>query len=219
MSPTHIVSTLPLPILHQLLPPNQRVPHLTANLASSVTVLNLVFDQPSNTIHPPGFGYLVPRSVNGYTGKDDSETILGAVFDSCALDGQDILSGQLVTKMTVMLGGPYRSAASSLTSSHKPQSTRITSFSLDAILSKVSTQLGHSRSLPPPVYWRVWDHQECIPLLRVGHLDRMREMRKSAQKDESWWQGRLEIVGAGVGGVSIGDCVQAGREVGSKWRQ
>lgn len=31
------------------------------------------------------------------------------------------------------------------------------------------------------------------------------------------WKGRLEIIGAGVGGVSVGDCVDQARKVGERW--
>jgi oxygen-dependent protoporphyrinogen oxidase len=31
------------------------------------------------------------------------------------------------------------------------------------------------------------------------------------------WEGRLAVIGSGVGGVSVGDCVRAGREVGQHW--
>jgi oxygen-dependent protoporphyrinogen oxidase len=34
---------------------------------------------------------------------------------------------------------------------------------------------------------------------------------------EAPWEGRLEIIGAGIGGVSVGDCVEAGKRVGQKW--
>lgn len=47
-----------------------------------------------------------------------------------------------------------------------------------------------------------------------GHLERIEEMR-NVLKD--LWEGRLEVIGAGVGGVSVGDCVEAGKRVGENW--
>jgi oxygen-dependent protoporphyrinogen oxidase len=31
------------------------------------------------------------------------------------------------------------------------------------------------------------------------------------------WEGKLDVIGAGVGGVSFGDCVRQGREAGASW--
>lgn len=62
---------------------------------------------------------------------------------------------------------------------------------------------------------RIHDHKSCIPTLSVGHLDRMDELR--AVLKGAPWDGRLEVIGAGVGGVSVGDCVEAGKRVGHAW--
>jgi oxygen-dependent protoporphyrinogen oxidase len=50
-----------------------------------------------------------------------------------------------------------------------------------------------------------------------GHLDRMEEMKMKFLTGLDGWGGRLAVVGAGVGGVSVGDCVEAGRRVGREW--
>lgn len=81
-------------------------------------------------------------------------------------------------------------------------------------LSPINHRQGGAR-LPWPVYYEVMDHKECIPLPLVGHVRRMEEMR--AVLKEGVWNGRLEVVGAGVDGVSVGECVEAGRNVGSDW--
>jgi protoporphyrinogen/coproporphyrinogen III oxidase len=91
---THVISALPLPVLDSILQPPTAVaagaaastdksflplPHLRENPHSSVTVLNLVFPnnppnsstaEPTTTttitpLHPPGFGYLIPRPEDG----------------------------------------------------------------------------------------------------------------------------------------------------------
>ena len=167
-----------------------------------MTVLNLVFGRPSREIHPPGFGYLVPRPVGGYSGDDMG--ILGTVFDSCSLGAQDDVpqASSGITKMTVMLGGPYLSTTSS----------SFTEADLARVLEILTFQLGRFSPLPDPIYWRAWENAECIPVLGVGHLGRIEEMRQAV--DMVGWGGRLEVVGAGVGGVSVGDCLEAGRRVG-----
>lgn len=193
---SHVVSTLSPPVLNKLLPTSKSLPHLEANPSSSVTVVNLVF--PSSPLgvplHPPGFGYLVPRPSSGY--DESNSGVLGTVFDSSALSEQD--TGGL-TKMTVMLGGPHP-----LTPSHT---------SLPVIIKHLTTHLGHS--LPEPLFARTHSHTACIPTLSVGHLGRMDELRTVLNGVP--WEGRLEIVGAGVGGVSVGDCVEAGKRVGQGW--
>ena len=193
---SHVVSTLPPPILNTLLPSSSPLPHLATNPYSSVTVVNLVFPpSPSGIpIHPPGFGYLIPRSSSRYDANNPG--ILGTVFDSSALSEQD--TGGL-TKLTVMLGGPHP-----LTPSHT---------SLPAIMKHLAYHLGHC--LPEPLFVRSHSHTSCIPTLSVGHLQRMDELRAALK--EAPWDGRLEVVGAGVGGVSVGDCVEAGKRAGVAW--
>ena len=172
---------------------------------SSVTVLNLVFPStPSKPIHPPGFGYLVPRPPTGYEDAQDPG-ILGTVFDSCAILGQDGGDDDnRLTKLTVMIGGPYHHHYDTIT----PVST---------ILNHLASQLSHQTAnrLPEPLLCRMHRHMDCIPMLGVGHLDRMKEL--SAALEGEPWVGRLKVIGAGVGGVSVGDCVRAGRDVGKEW--
>lgn len=194
LNPTHIVSALPLPILHKVLPPRFSLPHLLANPSSSVTVVNLVF--PKSLPLPEGFGYLIPRPP--HDGQPlPSPVILGTVFDSCALSAQDQNPG--FSKMTVMLKG----------ANDEPEST---------LMESIISQLSHHLALPElkPVYARIIKNESCIPVLMPGHLERMTDLKKALQ--ESPWFGRLEVVGAGVGGVSVGDCIEAGKRAGSAWK-
>ncbi|KAH7928616.1 Protoporphyrinogen oxidase [Leucogyrophana mollusca] len=196
LHPTHVVSTLPLPRLRHILSPSAHLPHLTSNPYSSVTVVNLVFPASSSfPLHPAGFGYLVPRPSGGYSSHDSG--ILGCVFDSSATASQD--SSRDVVKLTVMLGGPYPISPEHL--------------EVPTILRHLSYHLGVQ--LPEPLIVRVHQHQECIPMLGVGHLDRMAELRAALHREP--WGGKLEIIGAGVRGVSVGDCVESGREAGKSW--
>lgn len=209
---THLVSALPLPALERVLvnsPTVTPLPHLTANKTSTVVVVNLVFSVPPEKLHPAGFGYLVPRpaaeygSTSGGDGAREGENplgVLGTVFDSCALAAQD--SNALhFTKMTTILGGPYALPSSS---SLVPD-----------LLSTLKTQLAITGEMPEPVLVRVHHHEGCIPVPGVGHLKRMEEVKEMLKGDG--WEGRLEVIGAGVGGVSVGACVEAGRNVGLKW--
>ncbi|KAF8270436.1 hypothetical protein EI94DRAFT_1722666 [Lactarius quietus] len=194
---THIISALPLPVLHAVLLRDSPLPHLLANTHSTVTVLNLVFAAPPapRTLHPPGFGYLVPRPEDGYT-DTHAQGLLGVVFDTCSLPEQDDAGGRFI-KMTAMLGGPYAS------SDPEPVGALLAS-----VLPLISAQLGGD-PLPPPVHYAVHRHTESIPTYLVGHTARMEELRLALVER---WGGRMEVVGAGVGGVSVADCVKAGRQ-------
>jgi oxygen-dependent protoporphyrinogen oxidase len=158
-------------------------------------VVNLVFHAPPSEIHPEGFGYLIPRPSSDYS--HNSPAILGTVFDSCSLQAQDT-STQL-TKLTMMMGGPYPSLVTENTS-------------LPFILRNLEEHL--QKRLPEPIFWKVWQNEKCIPTPTPGHLERMEEMR-NVLTDQ--WEGRLDVIGAGVGGVSVGDCVEAGKRAGGSW--
>lgn len=158
----------------------------------------MIFPPTPAPLHPDGFGYLVPRPPNGY--EESGEGILGTVFDSTATSPQDT-NADGFTKLTMMLGGPHHLTASST--------------STPTILKHLANHLGLDRPLPEPLLVRKHAHKHCIPTLSVGHLDRMEALRTTLS--EHPWEGRLEVVGAGVGGVSVGDCITAGRRVGKRW--
>jgi oxygen-dependent protoporphyrinogen oxidase len=239
---THVISALPLPVLDAILQPfagsamsthttTATLPHLRANPHASVTVLNLVFRNPSGTettpLHPPGFGYLIPRPEHGYrpssvasqqgpgpgseaeaetsagsesrSEREEAPGLLGVVFDTASLpdqDGGDATTSSF-TKLTAMLGGPYQSTRSSLSDAEL----------VAAVLPRIADHLG--LWLPSPVHYAVHRNEECIPTYLVGHTARMEELRRAVSER---WDGRMKVVGAGVGGVSIADCVKAGRQ-------
>ena len=243
---THVISALPLPVLDSILQAkagataaateggasttHTSLPHLRANPHSSVTVLNLVFPtSPPGTgesttttttatapLHPPGFGYLIPRPEHGYPepGREDEEDpgpgLLGVVFDSASLPEQDqasddndaaaAASAAGFIKLTAMLGGPYPFP-------HARETSESDAQLVTAVLPRISSQLGHA--LPPPVHYAVHRNVESIPTYLVGHTARMGELRRALSER---WGGRMKVVGAGVGGVSVADCVKAGRQ-------
>lgn len=101
--------------------------------------------------------------------------------------------------MTVMAGGPYG-----------------TPGSIGLIIKEVSQHLGLSSGHElKPIYTRVAMKESCIPIPTPGHLQRMEEL-KGVLKN-GIWNGKLEIIGAGVRGVSVGDCVESGKRAGKEW--
>lgn len=164
--------------------------------ASSVVVVNIVFPPSLVPLHPPGFGYLIPRPITGYTREHTG--ILGVVFDSCSLSSQDRGSASF-TKLTVMLGGPYPLYSSNISD--------------EQILAQLSHQLG--RELPKPVLMTRTVNYDCIPHVYVGHNGRVDRLLKAL--GEKPWNGRMEVIGPSIGGVSVGNCAEGGRKSGQRW--
>ncbi|KZO95463.1 Protoporphyrinogen oxidase [Calocera viscosa TUFC12733] len=192
-NPTHIISALPFQSLPELLP-DPGLPFLIDHSEySTVLLLNLIF--PSFA-HPQGFGYLVPRPEGGYGAANDGPGVLGTVFDSVALGEQDTLRG--VTKMTMMSGGPYK--------------RRFGEPYLPEFLAALREHLG--TSVPDPLYHRFVLQKKCIPTPQLAHTARISQLRQAL--GERPYAGRLELVGAEVGGVSVGDCVRQGREAAGR---
>lgn len=116
--------------------------------------------------------------------------MLGVVFDSVSLGEQD--SDQRYTKMTVISGGPYA----------------LPSPNVDALLDAIRVHLGSEYEVPTPVYTKVTECRDCIPLYEVGHLDWVKELKGSLIS----YGERMHVIGAGIGGVSVPNCVEQGRE-------
>lgn len=211
LSSSHLIIAIPLPRLHSILANSSKnqtdtsalplLPHLLANPSSSVTVVNLVFPPSATPIHPEGFGYLIPRPSDAY--PTSSLGMLGTVFDSCALSAQDHQhsgpgSAPHFTKLTVMLGGPYGT----------PSPPSSSAEFLPTLLDTLRQHLGRTEPLPEPCAVRVREHADCIPTPTVGHVARMGELKAAVREQ---WGPRATVIGAGVGGVSLGDCVESGR--------
>ena len=105
-----------------------------------------------------------------------------------------------------MVGGPYPIPQMQAVSSSDATQSSLHAEYVQRILEQLSVHL--SRRLPPPIHWRVQPNMDCIPTLLPGHLDRMSELRATLS---SRFGDRFQIVGAGVGGVIVGDCVEGGR--------
>lgn len=210
LTPTHLVSALPLPALDKI--SSSALPHLTAEPTSTVTVVNIVFPGASTALHPPGFGYLIPRpSAYADSSRENPLGVLGTVFDSCALSTQD--AGAPVTKITMMLGGPYYAARPALTP--VPSTTDPDPEFVRRLLDVLAHHLGTSRArMPEPLLVRVRTHPDCIPTPTPGHEARVAQLRAAVRER---WGGAAAVIGAGVGGVSVPACVEAGRTVGIDW--
>ena len=97
-----------------------------------------------------------------------------------------------------MLGGPYGPPAPA------PSSP---SF-LPTLLETLHRHLGRAEPLPEPYLVRVREHKDCIPTPTVGHAARMAGLAAAVRER---WGANMAVIGAGVGGVSVGDCIEGGR--------
>lgn len=229
INPSHVISTLPLPALHKIVSETEGfkaspLPHLLANDAVSVQVLNLVFPPSSRPRHPPGFGFLVPRPPNGYPtsptfegpdGQPILQNVLGVVFDSFSDENFNPVTQPTV--MTMMMGGAFpsyyppgmdepSSNAAPSTTSHtlSPSALKIYTDTLNYYLKKEG-----KAAFPEPTLHALHVHSNCIPTYRPGHLERMSELEK--KKTEGVWGERLRLAGT-VMHPSLGNCVKSARE-------
>ncbi|OCF34274.1 protoporphyrinogen oxidase [Kwoniella heveanensis BCC8398] len=223
----HIISALPPPVLSRLLSSVNSVrskvtSNFNANPYTSVGVVNIIYPIPPHKIHPAGFGYLIPRPS---TTQLNPHGILGVIFDSTAVPfstSSNDVEG-MVTKLTVMMGGPYWST-------YQPTLTRPSDD--EQLTHNAITHLNgifpHLNKVEPILkVGRI--HTNCIPTYLPGHGDRLRELHHaltpaamspsvagpSPYNDDagSEWRGRLSLVGNGYGGVGVNDCVYSAEEV------
>lgn len=200
VSPTRIVSALPVKRLAAALRAakverNNTLLALTSARSpecSTVHVTNFIFPPSRRPLHPLGFGYLIPRPVEGYESEENSQGMLGTIFDTVSMGRQDTADGY--TKMAIISGGPYNSAS--------------TGPNVDVLLNDLRKNLGHRYELPNPIYSMTTECEECIPLLETGHLKWVEKLKGALRY---FGENKVQVIGAGIDGVSIPDCIEQGR--------
>jgi len=118
--------------------------------------------------------------------------MLGTIFDTVSMGRQDTADGY--TKMGIISGGPYRSAS--------------TGPNVDVLLRDLRKHLGNRYDLPDPIYSMTTECGECIPLFEPGHLKWVEQLKRTLKY---YGENKVQIIGAGIGGVSIPDCIEQGR--------
>ena len=201
VSVDHVISALPPSRLASML--SNAPAELTANSSTSVGVVNLVYPLPPEQVHPIGFGYLIPRSANWR--NSNPEGILGVVFDSTALPGVDDSDSMPITKLTVMMGGPYWSTYPGANPiPEKDELVRLARQHMTRVF-------PHLNDVEPVLQQgNLW--KDCIPTYLPGHGERMRTLHEELSRS---YDGRLTLAGNGYGGVGLNDCVWSA-EVGAK---
>lgn len=205
LSTSHVISALPPRVLARTL--SSPLPHLTHNPSTCVGVVNVVYPLPPTSIHSAGFGYLVPRpptNLNPNPSPNPSG-VLGVIFDSTALPPNPPELGGQVTKLTLMMGGPYWANYSPrISPPSDPEEL------LPLAIQHLNTIFPHLRNVKP-ILTVCNIHHNCIPTYLPGHGARLREMHEAIESGE--WNGKLSLVGSGYGGVGVNDCVLSGVDV------
>ena len=160
--------------------------------SATIHVTNFIFPPSKKPVNPLGFGYLVPRPVEGYESEENSEGMLGAIFDTVSMGRQDTAEG--FTKIGIISGGPYPSAS--------------TSPDVGVLLEDLRKHLGGRYELPDPIYSMTTECKECIPLFEPGHPKWVEKLQGTLKY---YGENKVQIIGAGIGGVSIPDCIEQGR--------
>ncbi|BGP16158.1 oxygen-dependent protoporphyrinogen oxidase [Rhodosporidiobolus nylandii] len=194
---SHLVTTIPS------LLPSLSPPHLPATTAS---VVNLAFPRPPESslpLFPPGFGYLIPRTVPV---SQNPHHALGVIFDSDVMPGVDDSAAPHhdLVKVTMILGGSYW-----LDRIPVPQPSHD-----ELVSAALSTLKLHfpSTALPAPVHVFSHTHRNCIPQVPPNSLPAFRAF--GARLREA---GNVAVVGGGFAAVGVNGCVKSAREVGSSF--
>jgi protoporphyrinogen/coproporphyrinogen III oxidase len=189
---SHVISTMPLAKLFPLLP--HFPPELGASFPPAVTVgvVNLYYPPESFTMPIQGFGYLIPKT------EVNPEDALGVLFASNFAGSQDQGRYAQGTKLTVMMGGHYWRDRRSYPSDDDL---------LVAAKAVVARDLGITIE---PEVTLVNLQRDCIPQYEVGHWRRVEKLKEYL--DWTFGKDRVFVVGAGVDGVGIGDCVLYARK-------
>lgn len=188
---------------------------LTYNPSVTVAVVNMVYSGAQEKLSVPGFGYLVPRSENS---AQNHNGLLGVVFDSCAIPGQDTGDSQGQTlKLTAMIGGHMFDTVAQLPLTSTPgdsvaNASEADKKQLESFFAKTATDTvkKHLKIDAEADLVKVHIQKECIPQYLVGHLERMQTLDQEFRKD---YDGLLAVTGAGYLGVSVNDCIKNAREV------
>ena len=173
-------------------------PSLSREEAVTIQVVNLVYPQPGlNHPHAPGFGYLIPSSVDM---TQNPEAALGVIFDSdidAALEGRP----PSTTKLTVMLGGHHWDFL-------RPEDWPSPDEAAALARAVVARHLGIPADTPSRAAVKLC--RNCIPQHRPGHAGRMARAHADAR---AAFAGRLALVGASYTAQGLLPALRAARDV------
>lgn len=206
VSHSHVISTLSSKHNQQVLfKPGSVMKSPKFEIAPAPTVMTVSLYYKTPGLHPPGFGYLIPRAVSI---EQNPERALGVVFDTAyspdsVLDVdfagplQDLVENR-GTKLTVMLGGHYWDGWTAFPTEEE---------GLQMAKSILKRHLNISEE---PVVHSINLQRDCIPQYTVGYEDRLKKVHDELLSEYS---GRVRVAGNWVKGVGVNDCLRTAWEV------
>lgn len=192
LAATHLIATNPT-VLASLSPPSFP--------SSTVSVINLAFPRPvtsSPPLFPPGFGYLIPRTVPL---SQNPHHVLGIIFDSDVMPDVDSSYDKLV-KITLITGGSY------WLDKTKPLPKKSHDELVQGAMETLSLHFPHT-TFPAPTHAFSHTHLDCIPQVPPGSLPAFKAFGERLRK-----AGNVAVVGGGYSAVGVNGCVKGGWEVG-----
>ncbi|KAG5933842.1 hypothetical protein E4U53_000848 [Claviceps sorghi] len=186
-----VVSTLTSQDLARLT--GDKLPSLGKSHSVSIMTVNLWY--PKENLKPPGFGYLIPRSVSR---EHNMERALGVFYDSDvgAAASPDEPPG---TKLFVLMGGHYYDSGA------PPPSE---ADAIEQAKSVLERHLGIPIDTPCFALSRF--AKECIPQHFVGHTDRMMQ---ADQELRDHFAGRLAVAGGSYTKIGAMGSIRAGYDI------
>lgn len=150
---------------------------------------------PKKNLKPPGFGYLIPRSVSR---EHNTERALGVFYDSdvsaATADGEP--EG---TKLFVLMGGHYYDSGA------PPPSE---ADAIEQAKSLLERHLGIPSDMPCFAVAKF--AKECIPQHFVGHNDRMLQ---ADQELRDAFGGKLAVAGGSYSKIGAMGAIRAGYDI------
>lgn len=172
--------------------------------------------------HPGAFGFLIPRAEK----QNNSEGVLGVVFDSDAIPGQDDVPNEenKVTKLTVMMGGPHflvnrtrsPTTVQALEFVDLPDEGELKWMARSAL--EMYLNIPQNVTQHPDTIVKATLQEKCIPIYLPGHFSRMKALHQELlPSDHStgvpWKDGKLTVLGASYSGVALNDLVKVADQV------
>ncbi|CEP14985.1 hypothetical protein [Parasitella parasitica] len=194
----HVISAIPSKKLDLLLTKKNSLVNLSTNPSVNVAVVNFAFEE-SVDLKYNGFGFLTPHPDSSY--KLPVPGILGVVFDSNAMNGQESKQNSRLVKMTVMMGGHMWDATfgNARPGELDPQ------FAFKKASEALNVFLGITEK---PKFSMTNILEECIPQYTLGHEHRLGELHRDIKHKYSHL---LSVTGASYLGVSVPDCIKNSR--------
>jgi oxygen-dependent protoporphyrinogen oxidase len=229
----NVVSSLSPAHLNALSPPNLMLAPETPSV--SVMTVNLYFRQPD--LHPPGFGYLIPRATPF---DQNPERALGVTFDtayspslkdadpsSWHVNDMDALHEQRAAGRMLNVNdfGWYNFPSKPVVQDNVPErGTKLTVMlgghwwdgwpefpdEKEGLAMARSVIKRHLNITQEPEAWMVNVQKDCIPQYTVGHEARLKAAHQNLLRE---YKGHLRVAGNWMQGVGVNDCLRSAYEV------